>query len=177
MTFKTLIASIALIPVAALAGCGDRKAPMPSADEYIAGNSIWFDTPTSSQTSEPWKTDDFSGSPVNPDREWESRSLPIGNGSLGGSILGSVARERVVINEKTLWMGGPGSGAEQYWAMNRKVNPATLDSIRQLLVNGDKATAGRMVSAEFRGTVGYDRQRFGTYTEMGEILVATAIDE
>ena len=177
MKFKTIIASLALIPAAAIAGCEGEKATIPSPDEYIAGNSIWFDTPTSSQMSEPWKIHDFSGSPVNPDREWESRSLPIGNGSLGGSILGSVGRERVVINEKTLWTGGPGTGTEQYWAMNRKVNPATLDSIRQLLAKGDKATAGRMVSAEFRGTVDYDRHRFGTYTEMGELLVNTSIDE
>lgn len=177
MTFKTFSAAIALTAAAAAAGCGGQKAPMPTADDYIAGNSIWFDTPTSSQTSAPWTINDFSGAPTNPDREWESRSLPIGNGSLGGSILGSVARERVVINEKTLWMGGPGTGPERYWAMNRKVDPATLDSIRQLLEKGENEEAGRMVSREFRGTVDYDRNVFGTYTEMGEILVATSIDE
>lgn len=177
MTFKTFSAAIALTAAAAAAGCVGQKAPMPTADDYIAGNSIWFDTPTSSQTSAPWTINDFSGAPTNPDREWESRSLPIGNGSLGGSILGSVARERVVINEKTLWMGGPGTGPERYWAMNRKVDPATLDSIRQLLEKGKNEEAGRMVSREFRGTVDYDRNVFGTYTEMGEILVATSIDE
>lgn len=177
MTFKTFSAAIALTAAAAAAGCAGQKAPMPTADDYIAGNSIWFDTPTSSQTSAPWTINDFSGAPTNPDREWESRSLPIGNGSLGGSILGSVARERVVINEKTLWMGGPGTGPERYWAMNRKVDPATLDSIRQLLEKGKNEEAGRMVSREFRGTVDYDRNVFGTYTEMGEILVATSIDE
>ena len=76
-----------------------------------------------------------------------------------------------------LWMGGPGTGPERYWAMNRKVDPATLDSIRQLLEKGENEKAGRMVSREFRGTVDYDRNVFGTYTEMGEILVATSIDE
>ena len=41
-------------------------------------------------------------------------ALPIGNGSLGGMIFGSLEKEQIQFNEKTLWTGGPESrGAYQ----------------------------------------------------------------
>lgn len=39
--------------------------------------------------------------------DWEQWSLPMGNGSIGGSIFGGVERERIQLNEKSLWSGGP----------------------------------------------------------------------
>src|SRR5688572_24489171 len=38
--------------------------------------------------------------------EW-NQALPIGNGRLGGMVFGSVRRERIQLNEDSLWMGGP----------------------------------------------------------------------
>ncbi len=38
---------------------------------------------------------------------WMEYSLPIGNGQLGASLFGGVARDEILINEKTLWSGGP----------------------------------------------------------------------
>ena len=38
---------------------------------------------------------------------WESQSLPIGNGRIGGTIFGGDKRERVNLNEVSLWSGGP----------------------------------------------------------------------
>ena len=50
------------------------------------------------------------------DASWESQSLPIGNGSIGANILGSIEAERITFNEKTLWRGGPNTakGADYY---------------------------------------------------------------
>ena len=111
------------------------------------GNVIYFDTPTSSIVgSKPWLINDFSATVSNPDPQWEQQSLPIGNGAFGGAILGSVARERVVINEKSLWFGGPATGAEKYWDMNQKVSPTQLDSIRTLLKQG-KAEEAHLLTA------------------------------
>lgn len=124
-----------------------------------------------------WKTNDFSASAENPDPTWESQSLPIGNGSFGATIMGSVERERIVLNEKTLWMGGPGTGAQRYWDMNRKVSPAQLDSIRTLLKAGKSAEADRLTARLYGGTTPYDRTRFGTFTMMGEAYVATGIPD
>ena len=143
-----------------------------------SGNSIWFDTPTSSSEGVAvWKKNDFSSTAVNPDPTWESKSLPIGNGSFGGTIMGSVGRERVVLNEKTLWTGGPATGTERYWNMNRHVSDSTLAEIRQLLEKGENDKADRILSQQYRGNIDYDRNVFGTYTMLGEAYVTTGIDE
>ena len=148
-----------------------------SAAKPMPANKVWFSEPTSSSGGEAWRKNDFSGTSDNPDPEWESRSLPIGNGSFGATILGSVARERIVINEKTLWMGGPGTGAEEYWNMNRTVEADTLAKIRRMLSEGDSESAHRLTAEAFRGMIPYDRSRFGTYTMMGEAFISTGIDE
>jgi alpha-L-fucosidase 2 len=44
-----------------------------------------------------------------PARDWETEALPIGNGTLGAMVFGGVPAERLQLNEKTLWTGGPGS--------------------------------------------------------------------
>ena len=41
-----------------------------------------------------------------PAREW-TEALPIGNGRLGGMLFGGLDRERIQLNEGTLWAGGP----------------------------------------------------------------------
>lgn len=39
--------------------------------------------------------------------KWMEYSLPIGNGQLGASLFGGIARDEIQFNEKTLWQGGP----------------------------------------------------------------------
>ena len=41
------------------------------------------------------------------DNPWMEYSLPLGNGQLGASLFGGVARDEILFNEKTLWSGGP----------------------------------------------------------------------
>lgn len=48
--------------------------------------------------------------------QW-TEALPIGNGRLGGMIFGGVARERLQLNEDTLYAGGP------YDPSNPKLSP------------------------------------------------------
>ena len=78
--------------------------------DYTKGLSIWFDTPNNLDGRASWY------SPAT-DKAWENNSLPIGNGSLGGNVMGSIAAERITLNEKTLWRGGPNTekGAAYYW--------------------------------------------------------------
>ena len=83
--------------------------------DYTKGLSIWFDTPNNLDGRASWY------SPVT-DKAWENNSLPIGNGSLGGNVMGSIAAERITLNEKTLWRGGPNTekGAAYYWNVNKE---------------------------------------------------------
>ena len=43
---------------------------------------------------------------THPAREW-NQALPLGNGRLGAMVFGNVDRERIQLNENSLWMGGP----------------------------------------------------------------------
>jgi glycoside hydrolase family 95 len=146
--------------------------------DYTLGNALWFDTPNSSTTGAAiWNYNDFSGTDTNPDQIWERKSFPLGNGSFGGNVLGSVNSERVVLNEKTLWKGGPGAGAATYWNMNKTVNESTLQTIRQYLANGQNSSANSLVASNYRGNIDYSKAFFGTYTTMGEARVSTGINE
>lgn len=146
-------------------------------DDYTAGNAIWFDSAPPSYNIPAWEINDFSNTIVNADPIWEQQSLPIGNGSFGGSIIGCIARERVVLNEKTLWKGGPGTGTADYWNMNRKVSPGIIDSIRAKLIDGDSSGANNLAATHFSGKTDYNRERFGTYTVLGEAYIQTGISE
>ena len=67
--------------------------------------SVWFDSPCSSETGPAWGADPTleSGDAMsNADWEWEHVTLPLGNGSIGANIFGSVSTERFTFNEKTL---------------------------------------------------------------------------
>ena len=63
-----------------------------------------------------------------PASEWEE-ALPIGNGRIGAMVYGGTDRERLQVNEESIWLGGP---------VNRH-NPdakENLPKIRQLLRDG-----------------------------------------
>ncbi len=58
-------------------------------------NKIWFDRPGDLD-------------------KWEQHCQPIGNGYMGASFFGGINKERVVLNEKTLWAGGPSPSRPDY---------------------------------------------------------------
>ena len=45
---------------------------------------------------------------------WEKWSLPIGNSGIGASVFGGVQTERIQLNEKSLWSGGPSESRPDY---------------------------------------------------------------
>ena len=149
--------------------------------DYTRGLSIWFDPPNSLDGRAIWLRADGSG--MNPDREWENASLPIGNGSLGANILGSVAAERITLNEKTLWKGGPNTagGADYYWKVNKQ-SASVMEEIRQAFTDGDYEKAELLTRKNFNGLAHYEEGdetpfRFGSFTTMGEIYVETGLSE
>lgn len=161
-----------------LSDSGEGEYLVSNIVDYTKGNAIWFDTPNSSTAGVAiWQTNDFSSSSTNPDQNWEKKSFPIGNGSLGATIMGAVAKERVVMNEKTLWKGGPGTGVTNYWNMNKTVSSSTLQQVRNYLVQGNNSSAHSLVQSNYNGTVTYNKNVFGTFTMMGEAYVETGINE
>lgn len=116
------------------------------------------------------------------DPQWERRSLPIGNGNIGASLFGSVATERLSLNEITLWNGGPGTskGPAHYWNVNKKSTDA-LRQIREAFAAGDSALAAQLTADNMNGVAAYERGaepewRFGNYTTLGELRVSTGLN-
>ena len=159
--------------------------------DYTHGLSVWFDQPTSLKGRAVW----YGGRPdlwrgkgkpenageviYNYDQEWESQSLPIGNGNIGANILGSVEAERITFNEKTLWRGGPNTskGAKYYWDVNKN-SAHLLKDIRQAFKDGDDEKAAKLTRENFNSVVSYDYTgekpfRFGNFTTMGEFYIET----
>ncbi len=153
----------------------------------------WFDTPTMLRGHAVWLSTSADRNPtkrqveragdtsVNPDPEWESRSLPIGNGSIGGNVFGSVEAERITFNEKTLWRGGPNTsrGAAYYWDVNKQSAPV-VSQIREAFARGDWQEAARLTRKNFNSVVPYestaeDPFRFGSFTTAGEFCVETGL--
>ena len=75
--------------------------------------------------------------------KWESTCLPIGNGYMGATFYGGIAQERVVLNEKTLWIGGPSASRPDYDGGNRKGAYKSVRKVQELLAAGkyDEALA------------------------------------
>ena len=92
-----------------------------------------------------------------PAAKW-SESLFIGNGRLGGAVWGGVARERIDLNEDTLWSGEP------YENINSNGLPA-LPEIRRQLLAGNELEAQRLVEANMLGR--YDEN----YLALGDLQV------
>ena len=71
-----------------------------------------------------------------PAANW-NEALPIGNGRLGAMVFGEPARDRLQLNEESLWDGGPGD----------RVNPAALQAlpeVRRLLFTGHNTEATKL---------------------------------
>ena len=76
-----------------------------------------------------------------PAASW-NEALPVGNGRLAGMVFGNTGRERIQLNEDTLWAGAPHQrdilGAHRH-----------LPEIRRLLFAGRYVEAQEMVNREF----------------------------
>ena len=166
----------------------------------------WFDTPTTLRGQKVWyeghrercadgrqdertkrcKPVAAGDAAVNPDPEWESQSIPLGNGSIGANVMGSVAAERITLNEKTLWRGGPNAGmdtksARRYWDVNKQ-SAAVMNDIRRAFEENNWEKAAQLTSKHFNSNVPYEAKaeepfRFGSFTTAGELYVETGLSE
>ncbi len=98
------------------------------------------------------------------------QALPLGNGRLGAMVFGRVERERIQINEKSLWSGSP----------QEADNPAALQAlprIRELLLAGRYTEAENLTREHMicRGAgSGHGNGAsvpFGSYQTLGDLLI------
>lgn len=76
-------------------------------------------------------------------REWTA-ALPLGNGRLGAMVYGNVAKERIQLNEDTLWSGQPNDPSRP-----EAVN--SLEKVRDEVFNGDRDTAQQLYNNNMMG--------------------------
>ncbi|MEV4219026.1 glycoside hydrolase family 95 protein [Nonomuraea sp. NPDC049725] len=100
-----------------------------------------------------------------PAATWESEALPIGNGALGATVHGTVATERLRLNEKTLWTGGPGEDGylSGNWPHPR---PGAVERIQR-----DIDERGSLPPEEVAAELGAPPTGFGAYQTFGELLL------
>ncbi|MBQ8099191.1 MAG: glycoside hydrolase family 95 protein [Bacteroidaceae bacterium] len=154
---------------------------------------IRFNQPTTLKGALPWyagKPEGYHGkvpigygNAATIDPYWENASLPIGNGNVGASIFGVIDTERISLNEKSLWLGGPNTkgGPSYYWNVNKDAaHNGTLQQIRNAFLQGNPKEAARLCSEGMNGVISYEPKdeepwRFGTFTSMGELHVQTGL--
>ncbi|RYG23950.1 glycoside hydrolase family 95 protein [bacterium] len=92
-------------------------------------------------------------------------SSVLGNGRLGAMVFGGIGRERVVLNESTMWSGSPQDA-------DREDAHKVLPRIRELLLRGDNEEASRLVQENFvcKGP-GSGGAAYGRYQTFGDLVV------
>ena len=106
---------------------------------------------------------------------WQEKSLPIGNGGIGGTVFGGITRERIQLNEKSLWSGGPSESRKNYNGgnlENKGNNGATMNSIHEYFAKGQDNAATNLAKSNLigasddKGTNGY-----GYYLSFGNMYI------
>ncbi|WP_218279204.1 glycoside hydrolase family 95 protein [Knoellia remsis] len=129
-----------------------RTAPTRDADDSLR---LWYEKPVAN---------------------WENDALVQGNGTTGLMAFGNPGKERLHVNEKTLWRGGPAPGRD-YIGGNRKVGvtPQQLETYRRALddksryVFGLPATGPTGANAQLTGLMFGDGVGMGQYQDFGDI--------
>ncbi len=74
---------------------------------------------------------------------WEE-ALPVGNGRIGAMVFGNLKRERIALNEDSLWSGYPKDH-------NKKDAGEYLEALRTAIFHEDHDEANRIANTEFHG--------------------------
>jgi len=108
-----------------------------------------------------------TGEGAGPDRLWYRRpagdwneALPVGNGRLGAMVFGHPGREKLQLNEETVWAGSPVDNN----------NPGALENlplIRRALFAGEYGLASALAEKHMLGTP----PRVRSYQPLGDLLI------
>lgn len=90
------------------------------------------------------------------------QALPVGNGRLGAMVFGGVAKERIQLNENTLWSGGPVDA-------NNPDALKHLPELRKLLFEGRYGEAEVLAKAHLLGTPSSVKP----YQTLGDLFLET----
>lgn len=112
----------------------------PGAVTSGASTKLWYRTPASN---------------------W-NEALPVGNGHLGAMVFGQIARERIQLNEHSLWSGRPSDDD----------NPGALEAlpeVRKLIFDGNYAEANKIAQARMMKPL--NKETYGSYQTLGDLTL------
>ena len=95
-----------------------------------------------------------------PATKWETEALPIGNGRLAGMVFGGVNRERIQLNEETVWDG------EYVDSHNPKALKA-LPEVQRLLFEGKNEEATKLAGKDMLGKPA----KIKSYQTLGDLFL------
>jgi alpha-L-fucosidase 2 len=124
------------IPVIVAAALVLMAAPAQAQEGRASRLQLWYDEPAAS---------------------W-NHALPVGNGRLGAMVFGGVERERIQLNEETLWSGGP------YDPVVEGAHEA-LPEIRGYLCEGDFERAHDLFGRTMMG-VPYEMMKYQPFADL-----------
>lgn len=99
-----------------------------------------------------------------PANNW-NEALPIGNGRIGGMVFGNVERDKIQLNEETVWAGGPGNNVPLH-----DVYP-NIQKMRQLLFAGNYEAAQNLAEETFPRWNPEDNNYGMPYQTVGDLLL------
>lgn len=128
--------------------------------------------------------------------DWESQALPMGNGRIGAMVFGGVGKEKIQVNEETLWSGGPGANASYKGGDNSHSSETVhtaLQNVRQSIQDmvNDFSTnnaayfddSGKLVTHNYKDLLNDSafsknldllkgvKNNFGTYQTLGNVII------
>ena len=95
------------------------------------------------------------------DSNWNA-ALPVGNGRLGAMVFGGVERERLQLNEDTVWEGYKRDGANSNAL-------AALPEVRRLLFAGKNEEASNLAAKTMMGIP----SRIKSYQPLADLIIET----
>ncbi|MCX6332671.1 MAG: glycoside hydrolase family 95 protein [Bacteroidia bacterium] len=117
---------------------------------------------TSMNFSPVWCQDQFSVLKIwftKPAENW-NEALPVGNGRLGAMIFGGIDKERLQLNEESVWTGQP------RWDANPEALKS-LPKVRQLLFEGKYKEAEKLAQSGILGS--FRRDNASSYQTLGDL--------
>lgn len=96
-----------------------------------------------------------------PAENW-NEALPVGNGRLGAMVFGEVEKERIQVNEESVWTGKP------RWDANPEAKK-NLPEVRRLLFEGKYQEAEKLAQNGILGH--FPRDNASSYQTLGDITL------
>jgi alpha-L-fucosidase 2 len=120
---------------------------------------LWFDQPAYQPREFTYQAREFTN-PFHFEEKGWFEALPVGNGRLGAMVFGGVVRERIQLNESSLWDGYPRDAA----------NPSSaeaLPEVQRLMFAGQNDAAEKLAEKSMNGIP----LRIHPYQSLGDLFI------